>query len=112
MKLTDLEKDVMLEFFNDKQIDTAELFKSLDEIEVLTRDVAGTGFFTKLERHPCLRVGPSDLKYTGGGADGYINRDKIKVGFLFYIEEGYITAFEGHTYGELWPSEIECYGID
>jgi hypothetical protein len=109
-RLTDLEKDVLLEFFLSWQIGTEERIKSLDEVVVLDRDVAGSGFYIELGRHPSL-VGPDNMSYTGEGAGGYINEDRIQVGFLFFFERGYITGFEGHTFGEQWPDKIECYDI-
>jgi len=111
MRLTNLEKDVLIEFFLSWQIGTEERINSLDEVEVLDRDVTPCGFFIELGRHQCLRVGPDNMSYTGEGVTGYITKDRIQVGFLFFFRQGYIAGFEGYTFGEPWPDKIECYDI-
>ena len=111
MELTDLEKDVLIELFLSRQIGTEERITSLDEVEVLDRDMTSTGLFIDLGRHECLRVGPAGMSYTGDAAAARINKDRIQAGFLFFFEQGYVTGFEGYTYGEPWPDKIECYEI-
>ncbi len=77
MKLADLEKDVLLDFFQDMQIDSTERVKSLDEIEVLDRDIRGTGAIVSLIGHRGLRIGPPNMSLKGGGIAAYINKDRM-----------------------------------
>ncbi|MHC4145581.1 MAG: hypothetical protein ACYSWW_28755 [Planctomycetota bacterium] len=111
MRLTEFERDVLIEFIRSNGIETDKLGESLDKIEVLARDFTGTGFTIELKRNPCLRIGSPDMSYKGGDVVVHLNEDKIDVGFLFYIEEGHIDGFEGYTFGEYWPSKIVCYDI-
>ncbi|MHC4510359.1 MAG: hypothetical protein ACYTAO_15635 [Planctomycetota bacterium] len=111
MNLTDLEKDVLLRFFKNEQIDPKALIVSLDEIEVLDRTVAGSGVMIDLERHWCLRVGDGSQNYKYPDIGGSLNQERIPVGFLLYIERGFIEAIEGFTFGEVWPEKIVCYDL-
>ncbi len=111
MKPTDLEKDLLIEFFKIEQIDSKRLVKSLDEIEVLSRTLTGGGFFTEFGRHRSLRVGGRNQSYKWGNIGGRLNEQKIHVGFLFHIEKDYIEMVEGFTYSEVWPDEIVSYEL-
>jgi len=111
MKLTDLEKDVLIEFFKIKQIELEQFINSHDEIEVSSRDFSGMGFFTKFQRHPCLKVADDNQSYKWGRVGAKLNNERIEAGFLFHIETGYIEMLEGYTYGEEWPENILCYTV-
>ena len=111
MKPTDFEKDVLLVFFKTERIDPQELIKSLDEIEVLDRTIEGSGFMIDLAKHPCLKVADSSTNCKCGKVAGKLNEEGLPVGFLFYIENGYIDSFEGYTYDEPWPDKIVSYEL-
>jgi len=110
MKATDLEKDLLIKFFEINQINTGKLLESLYEIEVLERDYTGSGFFTTFKKLECLRVADSKQSYDCEGFGAKLNKEKILAGFIFYIEKGYLETLEGFTYGlQEWPDSIVCY---
>jgi len=112
MKATDLEKDLLIKFFEIKQIDTGKLLETLDEIEVLERDYTGSGFFTTFKKLECLKVADSKQSYDSGEVGAKLNEDRILVGFYFYIKNGYLEMLEGFTYGaQKWPKKIISYDV-
>ncbi len=111
MKPTDLEKALLAAFFTDNQIDPKEFVKSRDAIQVLDRSVCRGGYMVTFKRHECLRVGDSNQNYHYMDIAGTLNPEKIDVGFLFYIEKGYITAIEGFGFDKVWPEKIVCYEL-
>ena len=36
-----------------------------------------------------------------------LNVAKIETGYLVYVDDGYLTAVEGYTYGDEWPNQID-----
>lgn len=111
MKPTDLEKSLLAAFFADNQIDAKEFIKSRDAIQVSDRRVCRGGCMTEFRRHECLRVGNNSQSYKYWDITGTLNPEKIVVGFLFYIESGYITAIEGFGFDKAWPEKIVCYDL-
>ncbi len=111
MRPTDLEKDLLAEFFRAKGIDSARLIRSFDEIEVTERSFTGAGFFTDFKRHEYLKVGEVGRKSNWGEVGGRLNGE-VHVGFEFYVNDGYITMIEGFTYEwPSWPGKIQSYEL-
>jgi len=112
MKIIELEKDLLVKFFEIKQIDRGKLLESLDKIEVLERDYTGSGFLTTFKKFECLRVADEEKSYKWGEIGATLNEERIEAGFLYYIEKGYLEALEGYTYGaQKWPDKILCYDV-
>jgi len=111
MRPTDLERDLRLQFFQIRGIDSEYLMKSFDKIEVAARSFTEAGFFVDFRKHDSLKVGESGEKYGWGEIGGRLN-GQVHVGFEFYINEGYITMIEGFTYEwPTWPDEIHSYEL-
>ena len=111
MKPTELEKALLAAFFTDNQIAPKEFVRARNAIEVADRTVCRGGYMVTFKPHQCLKVGPSNQDYHYVGITGLLNREKINVGFLFYIEKGYITTIEGFGFGEAWPRKIASYEL-
>ncbi len=109
MKATDFEKDILIELFKRKHIDTKGLVESIEEIEVLDRDFTGVGFVTSFEKHPCLKVTDCEQIDKYLGLEAYLNEERIIVPLIFYIEHGYIETIEGYSCEHPWPEKIEFY---
>ena len=106
------EKDLIIKFFELRQIYSKPSYELLDKVEVLSRDYTGVGFYTSFEKHECLKVADSKINYIWAYMGAFLNKEKINVGFVFYIKDGYLEMIEGYSYGEqTWPDHIESYDI-
>jgi hypothetical protein len=112
MKINNLEKEILVKFFEEMEMDVKVLHESLDKIQVLSRDYTGVGFFTTLEKHECLRVKDNHQDPSLVVIAAYLNEEKIQVGFVFHFEKGFLETIEGFSYGDqLWPEEIISFEI-
>ena len=39
-------------------------------------------------------------------ASARLGPTQVETGYVIYVDNGYVTAIEAHTYGESWPTEI------
>ena len=113
MELNDLETKVILEFL--KRFSLALISKEdlKEHVHVLSRDETGAGFFTALEHTQCTKVAEETKDFKWGGIGALIN-DKVDVGFLLDIKNGYLSCVEGYTYSDDWPkviTKVELYDI-
>lgn len=73
------------------------------------RNYTGLGFISDYGTQPKLRLYPPGThKRWGGTFFGTIDT-KVDVGFLVYVDDGFITGIEGFTFGETWPSSISTF---
>lgn len=81
------------------------------ELTILGRYFSGGGFISDFQKNPKSRLFRDDFSLTGGDFLGRLNSD-IEVVFVLYIENGYLVAMEGATYGEeLWPEKVRNFQI-
>lgn len=104
MKLNKIEKEIIKKFFYIEKIAFSNQ-NNFEQIEVLQRIYTGTGFITYIDKSIFLKI-KNKKKLQWGKIGAKINNN-VDVGFLIYIDEGYITTIEGYTYDEKWPDEIK-----
>lgn len=103
MRLNQLEAEVLKKFLQKVGGIAVECDELLSTIVVSSRDETGKGVFTEVEESRLLRIATDSESPTSGNIGAYLN-GTIFVGFLFYIENGYIETIEAFTYGgEDWP---------
>jgi len=117
MKVNQLEMKVMNRFLKDPTLPIlAKSQIDFDRVNVTDRDYTGAGFFTEFERSEALRLFAEGTSMRGGRVGARLNSDRRETGYLFYVDDGYLTTLEGYTYGgDEWPkeiTEIEIYDIE
>ena len=110
MYLNNLEKKILECYFIENKIKSI----NFDNISISKRTYTGNGFFTFINNDSKLKVSHEEKSYKWGKLGAKINNN-CDVGFLIYIDNGYITTIEGYTYDIEWPNniiDVEFYKID
>jgi len=107
MRLNKLEKLLMQKFLEDESIKIAKINANFNLVDISDRELTGAGFLTQLKNCDELKVSATNRSFKWGKLGAKLNSEKIETGYLIYIENGYIDAIEGYTYGEDWPEEID-----
>ena len=110
MKLNKIEKAILERFLNYEKLGRIDL----DTIQAAKRSYTGVGFVTLLKKIDFLKIADETKSFKWGRLGARLNNKKIDIGFIIYIEKGYIEAIEGYTYDINWPSritKIEFYEI-
>ncbi len=105
MKLNKLEQELLKHFLKKENIKFSNQF-NFEKIKVSKRNITGVGFLTYIEKTNLLRIIEQKKSFKYGKIGAKLNYD-IEVGFLIYIDEGYIMTIEGYTYDVAWPNKIE-----
>ena len=114
MKLTELEKAVINSILADNEVGPTRSAIDFDVVVVRDREFTGAGFLTDLQRSPELKLFDSGVSLRWGKVGARLNASKVETGYLVYVDDGYITAVEGYTYGDEWPAtvdQIELYEL-
>ncbi|HMJ51349.1 MAG TPA: hypothetical protein VK540_04715 [Polyangiaceae bacterium] len=117
MKVNQLEMKVIDRFLKDSTLPSlAKSQIDFDQVDVTDRDYTGAGFFTEFERSEALRIFEKGTSMRGGRVGARLNSDRRETGYVFYVDDGYLTTLEGYTYGDdEWPKEvtdIEIYEVE
>lgn len=111
IQLNNIEKEIIKHFFSSQGISTGDNF--FDSLDVKNRELSGVGFLTEFERFEQLKIGEEYETYKFGDLGARVNIS-VDTGYLIYVENGFVVAVEGYTYGDDWPDEIssiEVYSI-
>lgn len=112
MQMTAMERDLLLKIYDMRRVSVTDELEVLGEVEVLERTLSGSGFLTVLARHACLIVAIGEEEHVWHGLGALLNKERIDVGFLVYVKDGYIDAIEGYTNGYYgWPDHVDYYEI-
>lgn len=112
-ELTDLERAVLERLLRGDHLILKALRTQLQSAEVTSREFTGVGFFTdfKVPRSvPPAPTARSHLAITGVHAK--IPGLERPVGFVLFVEDGYLACLEGFTYDEPWPSVITAFSLE
>ena len=105
MKLEQIEKGILQQFLNYQYPYLSDKI-NFDSLNIKKRIFTGVGFLTHLKKDPLLKITDENESYEWGKIGAKINDNKIDIGFLIYVKNGFIDAIEGYTYDREWPSEI------
>jgi hypothetical protein len=114
MKANELERLVIARMLADRELKPIRSSVNFDRVIVSDRGLSGAGFLTELEPSDELRLFDSGVSLRWGEVGARLNASKVETGYLVYVDDGYVTAVEGYTYGEPWPDaidEIELYEL-
>ncbi|MDY7093938.1 MAG: hypothetical protein SX243_13280 [Acidobacteriota bacterium] len=107
MKLTELEASVLGRMFADNELPPRRGELHAEAVDVVDREFTGVGFLTELRRSPELKLFKDGVSMRWGEVGARLNATKIETGYLVYVDNGYVTAIEGYTYGDEWPAKVE-----
>lgn len=108
MKASELEKAVIERMLTDGEL--APISRSIINFNVVTvsdREFTGAGFLTEFERSEELKLFGLGVSLRWGKVGARLGASKVETGYLVYVDDGYITAIEGYTYGDEWPGQVE-----
>ncbi len=97
-------------------LDDSELSPGLRSFDPLAlveteRNFSQVGFITSFARTSGTKLFGDNISMRWGKVSGRLNSE-IDVGFIVYVDDGYLTGVEGFTYGgELWPSEVRAFEL-
>jgi hypothetical protein len=107
LEATPLEVELIARFLTDGKLDIRSRVLDSSALVPTSREYTGAGFLTEFQHSEKLKWfdAGTNLRWTGAGA--WVNDERIDTGYLVYVDDGYLTAVEGATYGgEPWPSQI------
>ena len=107
MEAIELEKLVIESMLADRELKPVKSTVNLDAVVVVGREFTGVGFLVEYERSDELRVFGTGVKLRWGKVGARLNAAKIETGYLVYVDDGYVTAVEGYTYGDKWPDQVK-----
>ena len=105
MYLNKLEKQVIQRFLDDKCLDLIKRNINFDLININYREFTGGGFLTELKRCDELKVTHTTQSYRWGKVGAKLNSN-FDTDYLIYVDNGYLDAIEGCSYGKGWPDEV------
>lgn len=107
MEINDLERAVISRMLADPDLNPIRATVSFEKVTVSDRELTGAGFLTEFERSEELKLFVDGVSLRWGKVGARLNESKIETGYLVYVDDGYLTAVEGYTYGEEWPGRVE-----
>lgn len=114
MKLTKLEGAVISRMLADCEMNFWKSSVDLDKVLVKAREYTGTGCITEFRLSGELQLlGSRDSRRWGnvGARVSSLNTEGLDLGFLIYIDDGFLTCMESYTYGEAWPDHINGFEL-
>ncbi|MEM7049912.1 MAG: hypothetical protein AAF604_09635 [Acidobacteriota bacterium] len=81
----------------------------LKTLQVVSRKITGSGFFSKFEISPERRIDIPDIQF--GDVIANITGLAHGAGFLLYLREGQLDLLEGYSFEEPWPREIVDFSL-
>lgn len=111
MKASHLEQTIANELLRDPDLDPLKRVVDLTEVEVTERELTGPGFLTDFEKCPALKLFRDGTSLRWGNVGVRLNAEKLDTGYVVYVDDGYLTAIEGYTYGEDWPETIDAMEV-
>lgn len=107
MKTSALEKAVIGRMLSDRELEPARSTVDFDKVSVSSREYTGLGFLTELESAEELKLFKDGVSLRWGNVGARLNASRQETGYLVYVDNGYVTAVEGYTYGDDWPDQVE-----
>ncbi len=107
MKVTELEKTVIGSILADRELNPIRLSVNFNAVTVRDREFTGAGFLTEFEPTEELKLFDDVVSLRWGKVGARLNSSKVETGYLVYVDNGYVTAVEGYTYGDEWPNQVE-----
>lgn len=111
MQITELERAVLKKMISDLRSPSNKPSIDLGMVRVKERHYTGAGFLTEFILTEDLKLCSEDVTMRWGNIGAKLNSSNIETGYLGYIDNGYLTALEGYTYGEPWPEHIEHFAL-
>jgi hypothetical protein len=106
--MSELEKLVIGRMLADSELEARAASVDFDSVKVNDREFTGAGFLTEFDRSDALRLFPSEVNLRWGKVGARLNAAKVETGYLVYVDGGFITAIEGYTYGDEWPTRVDA----
>jgi hypothetical protein len=107
MQPSNLEKALVEKILGDLSVRPTKTSIRWDTVDVRSRSLTGAGFLTEFEPSPELKAFADEVSLRWGKVGARLNVTRTETGYLVYVDGGRITAVEGYTYGEEWPSKID-----
>lgn len=107
MKISELEKAVIGSILADSELTPIKSTVNFDTVVVSDREFTGPGFMTEFERSEELKLFASGISLRWGNVGARLNASRLETGYLIYVDDGYVTAVEGYTYGDVWPDHVD-----
>jgi hypothetical protein len=117
-RISDFEKDILQHLLDGKNVVLDLLQNQMDYIAYVDREYTGVGFylnFVIMNENQSIRV--DCLPNVKGDfviydLCGFLNPERIYVGFNLFIRNGLLNTLEGFVFGdELWPKSIVSYEL-
>ncbi|MCG8422122.1 MAG: hypothetical protein MJE77_29720 [Proteobacteria bacterium] len=111
MEATALEKAVIGQLLKDVELNTTKSEVNFEKAMVIDREFTGVGFLTEFERSQELKLFADDVSLRWGKVGARLNASKLETGYVVYVDNGYLTAVEGYSYGDEWPEVITSFTL-
>ena len=90
----------------------ATLRSQAENLAVSSRELTGVGFFTRLvvrENAPSIGI---ERSFKLGDVNGTAENVRNGLGFLLFVEDGFLSALEGYTYDDRWSDDVRGLDLD
>lgn len=78
---------------------------------LVSKDYTGAGFYCEIEVAPSAPRVSTTPNFELGDVDITMDGLKYGAGALVFIRDGVMTALEGYSYEEPWPSEVKNFSL-
>lgn len=106
----DFEKNIMLKLLEGDDNTLQILRIQYENAIVKSREFTGTGFYTTFAIPNSVPRLEYNKAFQIGDVVGQVDGIRDGVGFVLFVENGFLNMLEGYTYGdEKWPKTIIKY---
>lgn len=110
-ELTPLERAVLYEILSEDSAEHQTLRRQIEFAQVSRRDSTGVGFYTYISFENGILPIENRQEFSMGNVYAEIGEDKISVGFLLYVKNGYLDCLEGYTFEGPWPQSAQEFTV-
>lgn len=118
MTFTPLERQVLELFLTGDEPMLNALRQQLHSSQILSRQYTGVGYYLKFDvpqkKENIIQSSNVKSSFCFGDVDGVITIGEYQqmIGFLLWVENGYIDQLEVYTYGgEKWPDKFDEFRL-
>ena len=107
MTMTELEKTIIKKILADPELKPVRSSVNFNSVKVNNRNMSASGFLSEFEQSEELKLFDTSVSLRWGKIGAKLNASHLDTGYLVYVDNGYVTAVEGFTYGNIWPDHID-----
>jgi hypothetical protein len=112
VKTTALETAVIEAMLADRELPPHRKSFDVAQLLVASRDMTGAGFLTQFASSTeAVRAFEPGVSLRWGKVGARINDERMETSYVVYVDDGWLNAIEGYTYGDEWPANVDRFEV-